>query len=215
MGALVAKALRPVKAFNIENRAHKIISKEKPKAAPTYPSTFEELKRVKEADPEIDKKLDTKDPGLDDRLRNVYVTSHGRPEDDITREKRKQSEDRPLPSFRGQVPDFDFGLKEPEKIPYGRTTLRQAIDYISSHQINPTEVTAAKIAFEYNLKEEDVVNILKYFKTFEVYLPATRTTPAMFAGPTQLRQKLYKNKVPEIENKKDVEENKKAKVENV
>lgn len=211
MGGLVSKALRPVKSFNIENRAHRVISKEKPTVAPSYPSTVEELKRVREVDPDIDVKLSKKDPELDERLKDVYVTSHGRPEDDVTKEKQEKTSDRPLPQDRKAVPDFDFGLKEPEKVPYGKTTLRHAIDYISSHQINPEEVTAEKIAFEYKLKVEDVENILKYFKTYEVYLPATKTSPAMFAGPTELRRQLYKSNLKEIESKKDAdEENKQA-----
>lgn len=210
MGALVSKALRPIKSFNIENRAHRVISKEKPNVAPSYPSTIEELKRVREIDPNIDEKLDKKDTALDQRLKEVYVTSLGRPEDDVTKEIKNQNVDRPLPQNRTMVPEFDFGLKEPDKIPFGRTTLRQAIDYISSHQINPTEVTAAKIAHEYNMKVEDVENILKYFKTFEVYLPATKKSPALFAGPAELRKQIQNNEVPAIEEKKDTLEEKEA-----
>lgn len=199
MGALVSKALRPLKSFNIENRAHRIISKEKPSPAPSYPSAVEDLKRALKADPNLNEKLDKKDPQLDDRLKDVYVTSFGRAEDDITKEKRNQSEDRPLPQDRRQHEDFDFGLKEPDKVPYGRTTLRHAINYISSHQANPEEITASKIAFEYKLKEEDVENILKYFKTYEVYVPASKGTPAVYAGPSEVRKKLYKKEIKEIE----------------
>ncbi|XP_023947227.2 protein NDUFAF4 homolog [Bicyclus anynana] len=215
MGGLVSKALRPIKSYNIENRAHRVISKEKPTVAPSYPSTIEELKRVQEVEPDIDVKLNKKDIKLDERLKDVYVTSHGRPEDDVTKEKQEQSKKRALPQDRKALPDFDFGLKEPEKVPYGRTTLRQAIDYISAHQINPEEVTAAKIAFEYKLKVEDVENILKYFKTYEVYIPETKTAPATFAGPTELRRQLYNSNVKQIDGKKNVvDENKQAQMKN-
>ncbi|XP_041974359.1 protein NDUFAF4 homolog [Aricia agestis] len=191
MGALATKALRPVKTFNIENRAHKLISKEKPTPAPSYPSTLEELKRVREVDPNIDEKLDKKDPGLDLRLKNVYVTSFGRPEDDVTKEIKNKSTDRPLPQDRKLIDDFDFGLKEPDKIPHGRTTLRLVLEYLASHQVNPEEVTAAKIAFEYKMRENDVETILKYFKTYEIYVPPTKNTPAQFAGPSKVRKQLY------------------------
>lgn len=208
MGALVSKALRPIKSFNIENRAHRVISKEKPNVAPSYPSTIEELKRIKKVEPNIDEKLDKKNVPLDQRLKEVYVTSFGRPEDDVTKEIKNQNVDRPLPVNRSLVPDFDFGLKEPDKVPYGKTTLRQAIDFISSHQVNPTEVTAAKIAHEYNMKVEDVENILKYFKTYEVYLPATKNSPALFAGPSELRKQMQANDVQAIAEKKDTSEEK-------
>ncbi|XP_048001003.1 protein NDUFAF4 homolog [Leguminivora glycinivorella] len=197
MGALAAKALRPIKSFNIENRAHRVISKEKPTPAPRYAANLEDLKRALESDPNLDEKLDKKDLGLDTRLKNVYVTSHGKPEDDITREK--QNPDRPLPQDRGIVQDFDYGFKEPERVKYGHTTLRNAVEFISAHQIDPKEVTVGKIALQYKLKEEDVENILKYFITYEVYLPETKKSPATFAGPATLRKQLYKEEVKEIE----------------
>lgn len=202
MGALVAKALRPVKAFNIENRAHRVISKEKPTPAPRYPGNIEDLKRTLEADPNIDEKLDKKDPALDDRLKDVYVTSYGRSEDDVTRElRKKQSEVRPLPQDRKLVEDFEFGFREPEKIKYGRASLRQVVTFISAHQIDSKEASPDKIAFEYKLKLEDVESILKYFKTFEIYIPETKKTPAMFAGPAHLKKEIIESQ------KKAIEEN--------
>ncbi|XP_013181686.1 PREDICTED: protein NDUFAF4 homolog [Papilio xuthus] len=205
MGALVTKALRPIKTFNVENRAHKVISKEKPTPAPLYPSTKEDLKRTLAAVPDIDEKLDKKDPGLDDRLKSVYVTSYGRPEDDITREKIQQNPNRPLPKNRSQVPEFEMGWNEPEEVPYGRTTLRKALEFIESHQMNPTEVTASKIALEYKLKGEDVEAILKYFKAYEIYIPETKKSAARFAGPTNYRRKqLQENKIKELAGESEI-----------
>lgn len=205
MGALVTRALRPIRSFNIENRAHRVISKEKPTPAPRYADNIEDLKRTLEYEPDITNKLDKKDPGLDNRLRDVYVTSHGRPEDDVTREIReRRNQNRPLPQDRAMLEDFEFGFKEPERVQYGKTTLRHVMDFISAHQTDPKQITAAKIAFEYKMKEEDVGHILKYFKTFEVYIPETKKTPAIFAGPTQIRKQIEQSKVvKEIEGKVD------------
>lgn len=205
MGALVTKALRPIKSFNIENRAHRVISKEKPTPAPRYPQNLEDLQRALEADPNLDDKLDKKDTGLDNRLKEVYVTSHGQPEEDVNKELReRQSRDRPLPQDRKIVQEYEYGFKEPDQVRYGRTTLRHAVEFISAHQIKPGEVTAAKIAVEYKMKEEDVATILKYFKTFEIYLPETKTTPAIFAGPTALRKQLHNaDDTKQIEDKSD------------
>lgn len=203
MGALVTKALRPIKSFNIENRAHRVISKDKPEPAPTYPQNIEDLKRTLEAVPDIDEKLDTKNPDHDARLKNVYVTSHGTPEDDITRRRREENPDRPLPKYRKQIEDFELGFKEPDsdRLTYGRTTLRHAINFIGAHQSNPKEATSAKIALEYKLKEEDVQNVLKYFKTFEVYIPQNKTSPAIFAGPATMRKQLEAMERKQIESK--------------
>lgn len=205
MGALATKVLRPIKSFNIENRAHRVISREKPTPAPTYAHNLEDLRRTLEANPDLDGKLDKKDAALDLRLKDVYVTSKGRPETDITRVKR-ESTDRPLPQDRTMVPDYDYGFKEPETIKYGRTTLRNVIMFLSAHQMNPEEVTVQKIAFEYKMREEDVSNIVKYFKTFEVFIPETKTSPAVFAGPATVRKQLYKIGVNEIEDKNSTKE---------
>lgn len=201
MGALVTKALRPIKSFNIENRAHRVISKEKPIPAPTYAHNLEDLKRTLEADPDLDEKLDKKDAELDARLKDVYVTSFGKPEDDITREKQEQSRTRQLPQDRKLVQDYEFGFKEPERLKYGSTTLRNTINFLSAHQLDPKQVTHVKIALEYKMKEDDVANILKYFKTYEVYIPETKVSPAVFAGPATMRKKLYKMDSKEIEDK--------------
>lgn len=202
MGALVSKALRPIKSFNIENRAHRVISKEKPIPAPQYESTLQDLKRTSELVPDLDEKLNKKDSALDERLKNVYVTAHGRPEDDITKEKIKENPNRPLPQDRAQVQDFDLGFKEPERVPYGRTTLRHTLEFMESHQMNPEEVTATKIAYEYKLKEEDVEVILKYFKTYEIYIPETSKSAAVFAGPSTYRKQLQESNRKELDNKK-------------
>lgn len=204
MGALVTRAMRPIKSFNIENRAHRVISREKPIPAPMYPSNLLDLNRTKEEHPDLDDKLDKKDPGLDDRLKNVYVTSRGRPEDDVTRELRaKQSKNRPLPQDRKVVEFFEMGFKDPDRVKYGNTTLRDAINYIQAHQINPEEVTVAKIALGYKMREDDVASILKYFKTYEVYLPKTKTSPAVFAGPSHLRKKIEEDKIRMLEEAKE------------
>lgn len=206
MGALVTKVLRPIKSFNIENRAHRVISKEKPTPAPRYQQAIEDMRRAMDADPKINEKLSTKDPELDKMLKDVYVTSEGKPEEDITREIQQKNPDRPLPMYRMQPEDFEYGFKEPDQVPYGRVTLRKALEFLSAYQSNPNEVTPEKIAEEYKLKLEDVNNALKYFKTFEIFLPATKTAPATFAGPANLRKQMERAfEMKQIEDKKKLE----------
>lgn len=206
MGALVTKALRPIKSFNIENRAHRVISKEKPTPAPRYQQAIEDMRRVMDKDPNINEKLNTKDAELDKRLKDVYVTSEGKPEEDITREIQRKNPNRPLPMHRMQPEDYEYGFKEPDKITYGRVTLRKALEFLSAYQSNPNEVTAEKIAEEYKLKLEDVNNTLKYFKTFEIFVPKTRTAPATFAGPATLRKQMERAfEIEQMNNKKKLQ----------
>lgn len=46
MGTVVSRLTRPLKNWNIENRAHKAISRDKPKAAPSFPSTQRQKEMV-------------------------------------------------------------------------------------------------------------------------------------------------------------------------
>ena len=43
MGKVMSTMTRPVKKFNIENRAHRIISQDKPTQAPMYESSKKQL----------------------------------------------------------------------------------------------------------------------------------------------------------------------------
>jgi len=47
MGKVLSVIQRQVNRFNIENRAHRVISKDKPIPAPKYPSTIQELETIK------------------------------------------------------------------------------------------------------------------------------------------------------------------------
>lgn len=90
-------------------------------------------------------------------------------------QRRILNPDRPLPkdtTFQGY---FEYGYKETDvgKIPAGKTSLRQSIEFISKYQQNPKEYTAEIIADEYKLDIEIVKNILENFKMFEVHLPKT------------------------------------------
>ena len=46
MGKVYSVISRQVQRFNVENRAHRIISQNKPAPAPKYPATLEELERI-------------------------------------------------------------------------------------------------------------------------------------------------------------------------
>lgn len=46
MGKVYSIITKPIRTFNIENRAHKVITKEKPVPAPQYPSTAKQKELV-------------------------------------------------------------------------------------------------------------------------------------------------------------------------
>jgi hypothetical protein len=70
--------------------------------------------------------------------------------------KPKSNPDRPLPVNKSQVEDFEYGVKEPERVPEGRTTLRNALKFITDHHKNPRLHSAEQIAKEYAIPEETI-----------------------------------------------------------
>ncbi|KAL1491870.1 hypothetical protein ABEB36_012399 [Hypothenemus hampei] len=183
MGRAISKIKNPLRDFNLENRAHKLISKPDKQAAPKHPKDQEDLNRIKkEYNASFQESL-KKNETLDKHLKDVFVVSHDKPIDEFM---PKIESKRPLPQDRSQKIDFLFGHKEPDNIPLGKTTLRKALLFISKHQEDPKNYSAEVIAHEHNLPLKLVNNILEYYKVFQVYVPEVQsTTKATFAGPSR------------------------------
>lgn len=67
---------------------------------------------------------------------------------------------RPLPLDRGAVQEFELGYKEPSRVPYGKVTLKSAMQFITNHRHNPVEYSVERIAEQYSLPEETVSGYL-------------------------------------------------------
>ncbi|XP_001357993.3 protein NDUFAF4 homolog [Drosophila pseudoobscura] len=192
MGQVASMIARRANRFNAENRAHRIIEREKPTPAPKFDSNLRDMERTLELDPKFVDKLNLKDSTLDTRLKDVYVTSQDR---FIARVQERQAaesaadtaEQRPLPLERQTPDDYEYGYKEPNRVLTGHCSLRQALKFINDHQIEPELWPAKKIADEYKLKETNVENILHYFKTFNVYIPDQKYKDTLL---TQAKQKI-------------------------
>ncbi|KAJ9584612.1 hypothetical protein L9F63_021054 [Diploptera punctata] len=165
MGKAFSAIQRRANRFNVENRAQKVISKEKPEPAPLHPATAQEIEAIKSEYPHALEEQLKKDPALDTRLKKVFVQS----QDPEVEEGQPQ---RSLPQDRKQPEDFEFGHKEPKMITQGRFTLKQAVKFISDHQTDPATWSAAAIAKEYKLDQEKLENVLHYFRTFRIHLPS-------------------------------------------
>lgn len=64
--------------------------------------------------------------------------------------------DRPLPTCRSIVEEFEYGHKEPENVPFGKITLKNAMYFIGQHQMDPKKYNSVNIAEKYKLSEETV-----------------------------------------------------------
>ncbi|XP_067617352.1 protein NDUFAF4 homolog [Eurosta solidaginis] len=193
MGKVMSMIGRKINRFNVENRAHRILDRDKPMPAPKYESNIQDMQRALEFDPQLVDKLNKKDQQLDDRLKNVYVTSEDSFIDYAA--QRRLDPNKPLPLSRKTPEDFEYGYREPRRVLPGRCTLRQAMQFIIDHQSDPNVWTKQKIAAEYKLKEDVVDNILHYFKSFQVFIPDSRLKDRI------LQQSSKKS----IENKKENE----------
>lgn len=80
---------------------------------------------------------------------------------------------RPLPTSTAHVGFFELGFKEtePDQIPPGKCSLRQAVQFIEDYKMSPKEWTKERISNEYKLNPEDVNNVLEHFRLFTVHIP--------------------------------------------
>ncbi|XP_055630995.1 protein NDUFAF4 homolog [Toxorhynchites rutilus septentrionalis] len=178
MGKLLSVAARQINRFNVENRAQKVISQDKPKPAPMYSSNLKDLQRVLDEHPELLNEQRKKNELLERNLKQVYVTST----DPVDMSQKDVS--KPLPANRVAAEEFEFGHMEPTAVTKGHCTLRQAIDFIAKYNSDPILWTVDKIVEEYRMKESVVRDILDHFKTFELHLPSNNRELKYLKSPT-------------------------------
>ncbi|XP_049794425.1 protein NDUFAF4 homolog [Schistocerca nitens] len=164
MGVALSATRRALNRFNVENRAVKEMSKDKPTPAPRHPSMTLAIEQMAKENPDVLNHELTKNTALDSRLKRVFVISK-----DTQPEVSEPT--RPLPQSHKVVESPEFGFEEPEMIPRWRFVLRH---FITLHQENPKEKTPALLAKKYKLDPVIMDKILTYYKTSEVYTPETK-----------------------------------------
>ncbi|XP_008549229.1 protein NDUFAF4 homolog [Microplitis demolitor] len=162
MGIIMSRLSKPIRTFNIENRAGRVLGKDKPLPAPTYPSTAQQLKIAQEVNPDFLKNHYKKDEELYDRLKQVFVSSQAQPE--VTDTEK-------LPKNKRWVTEFDYGFWEPETVPAGRCQLRTVMKFMGDYELDPKKNSVQEISLKYNLDPADVANIIEYYRVFQVIVP--------------------------------------------
>lgn len=76
--------------------------------------------------------------------------------------QQKENPDRPLPVNRQTVEDFEYGVKDPEKIPEGKATLKQVLQFITDHQNNSKLHNSEKISNDYKIPEDTISNFFVF-----------------------------------------------------
>lgn len=177
MGARVARMFRN---FNLENRVHREISRDKPLSAPRHPTPSAAVPSTPSvpsaAGPEGPGGMTEKHAPLLEHLRSLYVESTDPAEQQSSRQEDvAQAERRPL---LYSVPGDQLGLTELTDVPKGKLTLVEALKALSSHQQQPNTWTAERLANEYSLELRDCKALLQHFSPFRVQIipPASAQT---------------------------------------
>ncbi|XP_070568784.1 NADH dehydrogenase [ubiquinone] 1 alpha subcomplex assembly factor 4-like [Ptychodera flava] len=160
MGARIVRAVRNI---NVENRAHRLIEKEKPTAAPKHPTTAKKIDEFIQSTPGAAQEISSKHEKLNEFLKQVRVEST----DPASPLKKTDRTDRQLPQSTKKF-DFIDSLDAPSMVPEGRLSVPMLLEMLSKHRRSPEEFTAVKLADEYRINVEDTKNILEYFKAFRL-----------------------------------------------
>lgn len=163
MGKVYSLLTRPVRTFNVENRAARIISRKKPIPAPQYPSTEKQKKLSDEVNPNFLKEHYQKDVQLDQRLKDVFVTSTD-PEKII----ESARESRSLPQDRHRPDEYILDSFDLTTIPAGKCSFKQILKFILQHKQDPVTYNSESIAAEYKIDKKIVDDVLKHFKVYTV-----------------------------------------------
>ncbi|TDH00041.1 hypothetical protein EPR50_G00183240 [Perca flavescens] len=165
MGARVARMFRN---FNLENRVHREISKEKPQVAPRHETGLPPSAASSEA-AETAETVNRRNESLLTLLRSVYVESTDPAAAEAPKEVAadKAAERRPL---RFSLPGDVYGLVELTDVPKGKLTIAEALKALSSHRRQPQTWTPHKIAQEYSLDLKDTKALLEFFIPFQIQI---------------------------------------------
>lgn len=165
MGARVARMFRN---FNLENRVHREISRDKPRSAPKHAVPAVPAVPAETA-AEASVNVNEKSGPLLDHLRSLYVesTDPAEPPQSFSQTEEAEAERRPL---RYNFPVDQLGLVELTDVPKGKLTLVEALKLLSSHQQQPKTWTAEKIAQDYSLELKDCNAMLQNFCLFHMQI---------------------------------------------
>ncbi|XP_029168206.1 protein NDUFAF4 homolog isoform X2 [Nylanderia fulva] len=152
MGKVYSLLTRPIRTFNIANRAERIISREKPVPAPQYAYAEKQKKFADKVNPNFLKEHYQKNMQLDQRLKDVFVTSTD-PEKVIEPTKESRS----LPQNRHAPDEFIFDFYEPTMIPVGKCSMKQAMQFIWDHQHDPVTYNSEHIAAGYKIDKKIMI----------------------------------------------------------
>ncbi|XP_075780027.1 NADH dehydrogenase [ubiquinone] 1 alpha subcomplex assembly factor 4 [Pelodiscus sinensis] len=179
MGARVTRAFRN---FNLENRASREISKNKPTPAPRHRAAPRALPDYSDLQEEIRRK----DDKLLTLLKEVYVDSRDPP-------VQVKDEGGSIPNLQQEyrlTTLAHLSKLDVQKIPKGKISLVEALTLLNNHKLSPQIWTAEKIAKEYSLDLKEVTALLEFFIPFDVEISPSKDKEALEISPSKDKEAL-------------------------
>ncbi|NWS10907.1 NDUF4 factor, partial [Pachyramphus minor] len=159
MGGRVTRVFR---TFNVESRARREISKEKPTPAPRHRTARLDATADQ---PEVKEKILRKDDRLLTLLKDVYVESRDPP----VQVKDGGGQRLPCKQEEKRLTKLGhLGALDVKKVSKGKISIVEALTLLNNHKLHPQIWTAEKIAAEYSLELKDVNSLLEFFIPFTV-----------------------------------------------
>ncbi|XP_016106188.1 NADH dehydrogenase [ubiquinone] 1 alpha subcomplex assembly factor 4-like isoform X2 [Sinocyclocheilus grahami] len=167
MGSRVTHLMRN---FNIENRAHREISKTKPKAAPRHPASSSSPRE------DIAEEIDQKNDPLLSMLKDVYVESKDPdPQAETLPEVNKVEEETQRRALKYSLPGEPYGFCDVTDVPKGKLSLVEALTALNNHKRLPKTWTPEKLAQEYSLDPKDAKALTEFFFPFDIKIIPPKT----------------------------------------
>ncbi|XP_073711578.1 NADH dehydrogenase [ubiquinone] 1 alpha subcomplex assembly factor 4 [Misgurnus anguillicaudatus] len=160
MSTMGARITRVIANFNVENRAHREISKLKPRAAPRH-QTSASFPQHNTAD-----NINQRNDPLLSMLKDVYVESENPASQVAMLKKTEQETERRLLKF--SLPGDPYGICNIADVPKGKLSLVEALTVLNNHKRMPKTWTTEKMAKEYALDPRDVKALTDFFIPFDV-----------------------------------------------
>ncbi|KAI2651687.1 NADH dehydrogenase [ubiquinone] 1 alpha subcomplex assembly factor 4 [Labeo rohita] len=172
MGSRVTRLIRN---FNLENRAHREISKAKPKAAPRH-QTSSSIPQEEIAATSISEEIHQKNDPLLSMLKDVYVESKDPvPQAEAVPVAKKVEEETQRRALKYSLPGDPYGFCDVTDVPKGKLSLVEALTALNNHKRMPKTWTPEKLAQEYSLDPKDAKALTEFFFPFDIKIIPPKT----------------------------------------
>ncbi|XP_073672870.1 NADH dehydrogenase [ubiquinone] 1 alpha subcomplex assembly factor 4 [Garra rufa] len=172
MGSRVTRLIRN---FNLENRAHREISKAKPKAAPRYPASSS-VEEEEIAATSISEEIHRRNDPLLSMLKDVYVESKDPvPQDEAVPVIKKVEQETQRRELKYSLPGDLYGFCDVTDVPKGKLSLVEALTALNNHKRMRKTWTPEKLAQEYSLDPKDAKALTDFFFPFDVKIIPPKT----------------------------------------